>query len=43
VIKTQSHPEPFPLVSKMPLEEQLALERKNIQSSIKYAKEQLGL
>lgn len=43
LLKTRSAPKPFVLVSKLPPAQQLALELKNIQQSIEYAREKLGL
>jgi sugar phosphate isomerase/epimerase len=43
VIKTRSHPKPFPMVSQLSVDQQLALELGNIERSIVYAREQLGL
>lgn len=37
ILKTQSHAKPFPLVSKLSRERQLALERQNVERSIAYA------
>jgi len=43
VLKTQACPNPFVLVSQLPLEQQLALELRNVQRSIGYARDRLGL
>ena len=43
VIKTQSAAEPFVQVSQLPLEQQLALELSNVQQSIAFASQKLGL
>lgn len=43
VLKNQSHPDQFHVVSKLPRQDQLALERQNVEHSIAYAKERLGL
>ncbi|MBI5396011.1 MAG: sugar phosphate isomerase/epimerase, partial [Verrucomicrobia bacterium] len=43
VAKTKAHPAPLTLVSKLPMEQQLALEQRNIERSLAYAREQRGL
>jgi len=43
IVKTQGHPGPFPAVSILSREEQLALERRNIERSIAYARDRLGI
>ncbi|MCX7826034.1 MAG: sugar phosphate isomerase/epimerase, partial [Verrucomicrobiae bacterium] len=43
VVKIKSRPTPLPLVSKWPVERQLALEQRTIERSLAYAREQLGL
>jgi sugar phosphate isomerase/epimerase len=43
LVKTRAKPEPFVLVSQLPVEQQLALELRNITQSITYAREKLGL
>jgi len=43
LIKTRSHPKPFPVVSQLPVDQQLALELGNVEQSIVYAREKLGL
>jgi 3-oxoisoapionate decarboxylase len=43
VVRTQGHREPFPVVSEMPVDRQLALERRNLEVSITYSAKRLGL
>jgi sugar phosphate isomerase/epimerase len=43
VLKAQSYPKPFVLVSNLPLKQQLAFELRNVQQSIVYARDRLGL
>ncbi len=43
VVKTRSRPEPWPAVSKLPVAEQLELERRNVERSLAYARARLGL
>jgi sugar phosphate isomerase/epimerase len=43
IVKTRKAPKPFVEPSKLPVEEQLALESDNVQQSFSYARERLGL
>src|SRR5262249_10882129 len=43
VLKTKSYPTPFVLVSELPIDQQLGLELRNVQQSLAYARETLGL
>jgi sugar phosphate isomerase/epimerase len=43
LLKQQAHPKPFPMVSKLPRQEQLALEQRNVKQSLDYARAQLRL
>jgi 3-oxoisoapionate decarboxylase len=43
VVKARRHPEPFVVVSQLPVAQQLALEERNIARSLVYAREKLGL
>ena len=42
-VRAQSSAAPFPSVTDLPLEEQLALERRNIDQSLKYSRERLNI
>ncbi|MBM3890677.1 MAG: sugar phosphate isomerase/epimerase [Verrucomicrobia bacterium] len=43
VLKTRAYPAPLAAVSKLPADQQLALERRNAEHSLAYAREKLGL
>jgi 3-oxoisoapionate decarboxylase len=43
ILQNSSHPEAFATVSKMPPEQQLSLELENLETSLAYAREHLGL
>jgi 3-oxoisoapionate decarboxylase len=43
LVKTKGSPKPFVAVSQLPVDQQLAFELRNVQRSINYARERLGL
>lgn len=43
VLRTRSHPDPFPIISQLPADQQMAAEQHNVEQSLAYAREKLGL
>jgi 3-oxoisoapionate decarboxylase len=43
VVQTRAHPAPFAMVSELPVDHQMALEKRNLETSIAYARQQLAL